>query len=131
MVEETKREDAVKAMVYEATTRLRDPIYGSAGAIYQLQKMIEELKAQLELMKTRVSEMREQNDYLLSIRNNNTHDHLVDPLFTVNDDPIFDGYATLSADFDLPMTSDPFEFPVQGGWVYGNVDNMSTPSSNL
>ncbi|KAG4914127.1 hypothetical protein AAZX31_19G242500 [Glycine max] len=117
MVEETKREDAVKAMVYEATARLRDPVYGSAGAIYQLQKMIEELKAQLESIKTRVSE---QKDQLLSIRNNNVNacGHLDQYPFPVNVDPIFD--------HDHLMVSDPFDFPVEGGgWVFSN---MSTPS---
>ncbi|KAL9320495.1 hypothetical protein ACSQ67_012334 [Phaseolus vulgaris] len=104
MVEETKREDAVKSMVYEATARLRDPVYGSAGAIYELQKMIEEVKAQLDSIKTRVSEMQEQKEQLLSISGN------YNPLFGVND-PMFDS----------PMASDPFEFPLEGGWVYTNI----------
>nr|KYP71955.1 LOB domain-containing protein 11 [Cajanus cajan] len=120
MVEERKREDAVKAMVYEATARLRDPVYGSAGSIYQLQKMIQELKAQLESMKTQVSELRQQKELLLSIHNNNVHSHN-DPLFTDND-PIFDGY------FDQLMDSDPFDFPVQVGWGCSNTNNMSMPS---
>lgn len=34
-------------MVYEASTRIRDPIYGCAGAIFQLQKQVIELQAQL------------------------------------------------------------------------------------
>ncbi|XP_027351034.1 LOB domain-containing protein 1-like [Abrus precatorius] len=109
MVEETKREDAVKSMVYEATARLRDPVYGSAGAIYQLQKMIQELKAQLESINTRVSELREQKDQLLSISNNNAQGHL-DPL---------------SLEFDCSMVLDPFEFPVEGDWVY-SIDNVNT-----
>ncbi|KAL2345920.1 hypothetical protein Fmac_007205 [Flemingia macrophylla] len=96
MVEEREREDAVKAMVYEATARLRDPVYGSTGAIYQLQKMIEELKAQLESMKSLVSELREQEEQLLSIRNNNVHGH--------NDD-IFENYGTFSAEFHHLMDS--------------------------
>ncbi|KAE8693652.1 LOB domain-containing protein 3 [Hibiscus syriacus] len=47
IVEERNREDAVKALVYEATARIRDPVYGSTGAICQLQKMVQELKMQL------------------------------------------------------------------------------------
>ncbi|RDX99362.1 LOB domain-containing protein 1, partial [Mucuna pruriens] len=115
MVEETKREDAVKAMVYEAKERLRDPVYGSAGAIYQLQKMIQELKAELESMKSQVSELCEQKDQLLSIYNNNTHGHL-DPLFP----PTFHAYASLSPDFDHPMASD----PLQGCSVYSNINKF-------
>lgn len=47
MVEESRREDAVKAIIYEARARVNDPVYGSAGAIFYLQKMIQELKTQL------------------------------------------------------------------------------------
>lgn len=34
-------------MVYEASARIRDPVYGCAGAICQLQKQVSELQAQL------------------------------------------------------------------------------------
>lgn len=34
-------------MVYEASARIRDPVYGCAGAICQLQKQVNELQAQL------------------------------------------------------------------------------------
>ncbi|KAJ0798534.1 putative transcription factor LOB family [Helianthus annuus] len=34
---ESQRTDAVSSMVYEANARLRDPVYGCAGAICQLQ----------------------------------------------------------------------------------------------
>ncbi|TYI64914.1 hypothetical protein E1A91_D09G121300v1 [Gossypium mustelinum] len=44
---ETQRADAVSSMVYEASARIRDPVYGCAGAICQLQKQIDELQAQL------------------------------------------------------------------------------------
>ncbi|CAN4100899.1 unnamed protein product [Withania somnifera] len=44
---EYQRADAVSSMVYEANARLRDPVYGSAGAICQLQKQVNELQAQL------------------------------------------------------------------------------------
>ncbi|KAL3530613.1 hypothetical protein ACH5RR_009935 [Cinchona calisaya] len=44
---ESQRADAVSSMVYEANARLRDPVYGSAGAICQLQTQVSELQAQL------------------------------------------------------------------------------------
>ncbi|KAJ8559554.1 hypothetical protein K7X08_003612 [Anisodus acutangulus] len=44
---ECHRADAVSSMVYEANARMRDPVYGSAGAIFQLQKQVNELQAQL------------------------------------------------------------------------------------
>ncbi|CAK9143209.1 unnamed protein product [Ilex paraguariensis] len=44
---ESQRADAVSSMVYEANARLRDPVYGCAGAICQLQKQINELQAQV------------------------------------------------------------------------------------
>lgn len=44
---ESQRADAVSSMVYEANARLRDPVYGCAGAICQLQIQVNELQAQL------------------------------------------------------------------------------------
>ncbi|KAK2633871.1 hypothetical protein Ddye_028663 [Dipteronia dyeriana] len=44
---ESQRADAVSSMVYEANARIRDPVYGCAGAICHLQKQVSELQAQL------------------------------------------------------------------------------------
>ncbi|GMI74296.1 LOB domain-containing protein 11 [Hibiscus trionum] len=44
---ESQRADAVSSMVYEASARIRDPVYGCAGAICQLQKQVNDLQAQL------------------------------------------------------------------------------------
>ena len=44
---EEHRADAVSSMVYEAEARLRDPVYGCAGAVCRLQKQANELKVQL------------------------------------------------------------------------------------
>ncbi|KAK4338641.1 hypothetical protein RND71_043128 [Anisodus tanguticus] len=41
------REDAVISMVYEATARLRDPVYGSVGIISALQKHVFHLQLEL------------------------------------------------------------------------------------
>ncbi|KAF8395638.1 hypothetical protein HHK36_019588 [Tetracentron sinense] len=44
---ESHRADAVSSMVYEANARIRDPVYGCAGLICQLQKQVNELQEQL------------------------------------------------------------------------------------
>ncbi|CAA6654803.1 unnamed protein product [Spirodela intermedia] len=44
---ESQRGDAVKSVVYEANARLRDPVYGCAGVIWQLQRRLGELQAQV------------------------------------------------------------------------------------
>ncbi|PWZ06722.1 LOB domain-containing protein 1 [Zea mays] len=44
---ESSRADAVSSMVYEAEARLRDPVYGCAGAVCRLQRQANELKVQL------------------------------------------------------------------------------------
>ncbi|CAN1249484.1 LOB domain-containing protein 1 [Linum perenne] len=44
---EEQRADAVSSMVYEASARIRDPVYGCAGAISHLQNQVNDLQAQL------------------------------------------------------------------------------------
>nr|XP_010915987.1 LOB domain-containing protein 11 [Elaeis guineensis] len=67
MVEDGRREDAVKGMVYEAYSRLRDPVYGCTAAISYLQKCVEDLKGQLKTTSEKILESQEQRDQLLSI----------------------------------------------------------------
>ncbi|KAF8379740.1 hypothetical protein HHK36_029188 [Tetracentron sinense] len=86
VVEETNREDAVKSIVYEASARLRDPIYGSAGVILQLQKHVQELEVQLESTRAQVLELREQRDELSRILMNV---HQLLPISPI-DDVMFD-----------------------------------------
>ncbi|GLJ18186.1 hypothetical protein SUGI_0321460 [Cryptomeria japonica] len=47
-----RRADAISSMVYEANARVRDPIYGCAGTICQLQHQISELQSQLAAAQT-------------------------------------------------------------------------------
>ncbi|XWS73743.1 hypothetical protein CRYUN_Cryun02cG0154900 [Craigia yunnanensis] len=54
---ESQRADAVSSMVYEASARIRDPVYGCAGAICQLQKQVNELQAQLAKAQAEVVNM--------------------------------------------------------------------------
>ncbi|CAI9772426.1 unnamed protein product [Fraxinus pennsylvanica] len=58
---EAQRADAVNSMVYEANARLRDPVYGCAGAICQLQKQINELQADLAKAQAEILNMQCQN----------------------------------------------------------------------
>lgn len=54
-------------MVYEANVRIRDPVYGCAGAISKLQKQLSELQAELavtqaELLIRQCHRQQQQND---------------------------------------------------------------------
>ncbi|KAB5527731.1 hypothetical protein DKX38_021578 [Salix brachista] len=103
MVEESQKEDAVKAIIYEATSRLRDPVYGSAGTIFHLQKMVEELKMQVESMRAQVVQLQEQKNQLLGILS--IHDRK------------FDG-GNLMLDEDPLMAYDPITFFTENDWTF-------------
>ncbi|KAG6600106.1 LOB domain-containing protein 1, partial [Cucurbita argyrosperma subsp. sororia] len=64
---ECQRTDAVSSMVYEANARVRDPVYGSAGAICQLQTQVSELQAQLAKARAEVANMQQQQANLLAL----------------------------------------------------------------
>ncbi|KAL2458243.1 LOB domain-containing protein 1 [Abeliophyllum distichum] len=57
-VPESQRADAVESMVYEANARIRDPVYGCAGAICQLQKQIIELQTELAKAEVQILNMK-------------------------------------------------------------------------
>lgn len=54
-------------MVYEANARIRDPVYGCAGAICQLQKQISDLQAQLAKAQAEVVNMQCQQTNLIAL----------------------------------------------------------------
>lgn len=54
-------------MVYEASARIRDPVYGCAGAICQLQKQVNELQAQLAKAQAEVVNMQLQQANLVAL----------------------------------------------------------------
>lgn len=112
MVEESKREDAVKAIIYEARARLRDPVYGSAGAIFHLQKMIQDLKAQLDSIRTQILVLQEQRNQLLGILK---HAHNSDPVSPM-DFPI-SGVAAGSLSIDDRLGIHPSMFPLDCEWI--------------
>ncbi|KAL8158538.1 hypothetical protein V2J09_000075 [Rumex salicifolius] len=64
---ESQREDAVSSMVYEANARLRDPVYGCAGSICQLQNQVNELQAQLAQAQAGLVNMQVQQANLLAL----------------------------------------------------------------
>ncbi|ERN04956.1 hypothetical protein AMTRI_Chr08g206170 [Amborella trichopoda] len=64
---EAQRADAVSSMVYEANARIRDPVYGSAGAIFQLQKQVSELQTQLATAQAQVVNLQSQQANLVAI----------------------------------------------------------------
>ncbi|KAK6136317.1 hypothetical protein DH2020_029938 [Rehmannia glutinosa] len=64
---EDQRADAVNSMVYEANARLRDPVYGCAGAICQLQKQINELQAELAKAQAEILNFQCQNANLFEL----------------------------------------------------------------
>ncbi|XXG66088.1 hypothetical protein AAC387_Pa05g3637 [Persea americana] len=64
---ESHRADAVSSMVYEANARIRDPVYGCAGAICQLQKQVSQLQTQLAKAKAELLNMQTQRANLVAI----------------------------------------------------------------
>lgn len=54
-------------MVYEAGARMRDPVYGCAGAIYHLQRQVSELQAQLAKTQVDLVSMQLQRSNLLEL----------------------------------------------------------------
>ncbi|KAJ9684546.1 hypothetical protein PVL29_016826 [Vitis rotundifolia] len=73
---ESKRADAVSSMVYEANARIRDPVYGCAGAISHLQKRLNDVQAELamtqaEILIMRSQQQQQQNDNASFLDNRN------------------------------------------------------------
>ncbi|VVA90355.1 unnamed protein product [Arabis nemorensis] len=64
---ESQRADAVNSMVYEAGARIRDPVYGCAGAIYHLQRQVSELQAQLAKAQVEIVNLQLQRSDLLEL----------------------------------------------------------------
>ncbi|KAF1881413.1 hypothetical protein Lal_00023449 [Lupinus albus] len=55
---EHQRNDAVSSMVYEANARVKDPVYGCAGAISSLQQQVDVLQTQLALAQAEIVHMK-------------------------------------------------------------------------
>eukprot|EP01018_Ginkgo_biloba_P015139 Gb_19388 [translate_table: standard] len=68
-----QRGEAMNSMVYEATARLRDPVYGCAGSICRLQQQFSDLQSQLATAQADLLNMRLQLANLLSFFSNDQH----------------------------------------------------------
>ncbi|KAK8928790.1 LOB domain-containing protein 4 [Platanthera zijinensis] len=64
---ERDRADAVSSIVYEANARIRDPVYGCAGAVFKLQKQAAELQAQLARARADLIHVQTQHTNLLAV----------------------------------------------------------------
>ncbi|GAB2299340.1 hypothetical protein Dimus_033415 [Dionaea muscipula] len=49
-----QRADAVNSLVYEASARIRDPVYGCVGAISYLQNLVSQLQMQLAVAQAEI-----------------------------------------------------------------------------
>ncbi|KAA0051930.1 LOB domain-containing protein 1-like [Cucumis melo var. makuwa] len=63
----SQRADAVNSMVYEASARIRDPIYGCAGSIFHLQRQINDLQIELAKAQAEVLRMHCQQANLMTL----------------------------------------------------------------
>ncbi|KAI3470920.1 hypothetical protein Pfo_027583 [Paulownia fortunei] len=60
-----QRADAVSSLVYEANARVRDPVYGCAGAISYLQNQVSHLQMQLAVAQAEILCIKVQQDQQL------------------------------------------------------------------
>lgn len=128
---ESHRADAVSSMVYEANARLRDPVYGTAGAICQLQKQLSQLQAELAKAQAELLNMKCQQSNLLAmlINNNNNNstttmmnselDHL--PMVSLSSSP---DYSELSSPMSDPDGFFNFFYPDASNCTLITWDDM-------
>ncbi|CAL9085664.1 unnamed protein product [Musa acuminata var. zebrina] len=62
-----QRQDAASSMAYEANARMRDPVYGCTGVVFQLQNQVSELQAQLARAQAAVANLHAENANLTAL----------------------------------------------------------------
>uniref|UniRef100_F6HNJ1 LOB domain-containing protein n=1 Tax=Vitis vinifera TaxID=29760 RepID=F6HNJ1_VITVI len=82
---ESKRADAVSSMVYEANARIRDPVYGCAGAISHLLKRLNDVQAELAMTQAEILIMQSQQQQQQQQQQQN--DNAIQGLHTKSDFP--------------------------------------------
>ncbi|KAL0341240.1 UNVERIFIED_CONTAM: LOB domain-containing protein 12 [Sesamum radiatum] len=86
-----QRADAVSSLVYEATARVRDPVYGCTGAISCLQSQVAQLQMQLALAQAEILYIQMQQDQQLLP---NTLQHLNETTTQNNYTPQFHNFTS-------------------------------------
>lgn len=81
-----QRADAASSLVYEANARMRDPVYGCAGAISYLQHQVSELQMQLAVAQAEILCMQMHSRDLPPTKE--LHAPLVPQLFNATNNPL-------------------------------------------
>jgi hypothetical protein len=102
------RDDAVSSMVYEARARLRDPIYGCAGVVCQLQQQVCDLQSQLATAQAQILNLHCQQENLL-------------PFLTASISSSRKGGETADYDYNEPLGSSWTDSPASQV-TYGEKD---------
>eukprot|EP00253_Pinus_taeda_P032872 PITA_32872 len=58
--------EAINSMVYEASARIQDPVFGCAGIIHRLQLQISELESRITATEAKIQKIRSQQEQLLA-----------------------------------------------------------------
>ncbi|WVY89993.1 hypothetical protein V8G54_035507 [Vigna mungo] len=68
-----QRADAVSSLVYEASARVRDPVYGCVGAISYLQNQVADLQMQLAVAQAEILCIQMENESLIPLSETDLH----------------------------------------------------------
>ncbi|XP_057512331.1 LOB domain-containing protein 12-like [Actinidia eriantha] len=100
-----QRADAVSSLVYEATARMRDPVYGCVGAISYLQNQVSQLQMQLAVTQAEILCIQMQQEPTLPTNQIDPVDKksLLLSATNVNNIPPYLGFASSSSVIQDPL----------------------------